>query len=39
MFRKAMSKNYNFLMIDTSTKVKMLRYRINLDESPFSDEE
>ena len=39
MFRKAMSKNYNFLMIDTSTKVKYLRYRINLDESPFSDEE
>ena len=39
MFRKAMAKNYNFLMIDTSTKVKYLRYRINLDESPFSDEE
>jgi hypothetical protein len=39
MFRKAMSKNYNFLMIDTSTKVKYLRYRINLDESPFSDDE
>ena len=39
MFRKAMSKNFNFLMIDTSTKVKYLRYRINLDESPFSDEE
>ena len=39
MFRKAMCKNYNFLMIDTSTKVKYLRYRINLDESPFSDDE
>jgi hypothetical protein len=39
MFRKAMIKNFNFLMIDTSTKVKYLRYRINLDESPFSDEE
>ena len=38
MFRKAMAKNYNFLMIDTSTKVKYLRYRINLDESPFDDE-
>ena len=39
MFRKAMSKNFNFLMIDTSTKIRYLRYRINLDESPFSDEE